>query len=142
MNYTDKGVYELKLKGRYEGSIYHFEVLRNDRLVKFKDPFSYSCVKDREESYVVDTRKLNFKNIKVSITSDPIIYELSVRDFSSDENAPFKHKGKFLSFTEATAPVEIVNATVAEFIAAEKSVTKKYRVPGTITEIQNPTYKI
>lgn len=100
MNYTDKGVYELKLKGRYEGSIYHFEVLRNDRLVKFKDPFSYSCVKDREESYVVDTRKLNFKNIKVSITSDPIIYELSVRDFSSDENAPFKHKGKFLSFTE------------------------------------------
>lgn len=47
---------------------------------------------------------------------------------------------QFLSFTEATAPVEIVNATVAEFIAAEKSVTKKYRVSGTITEIQNPTY--
>lgn len=49
-------------------------------------------------------------------------------------------KAQFLSFTEATAPVEIVNATVAEFIAAEKSVTKKYRVSGTITEIQNPTY--
>lgn len=48
-------------------------------------------------------------------------------------------KAQFLSFTEATAPVEIVNATVAEFIAAEKSVTKKYRVSGTITEIQNPT---
>ncbi len=49
-------------------------------------------------------------------------------------------KAQFLSFTEATAPVEIVNATVAEFIAAEKSVTKKYRVSGTITEIKNPTY--
>lgn len=49
-------------------------------------------------------------------------------------------KAQFLSFTEATAPAEIVNATVAEFIAAEKSVTKKYRVSGTITEIQNPTY--
>lgn len=49
-------------------------------------------------------------------------------------------KAQFLSFTEATAPVEIVDATVAEFIAAEKSVTKKYRVSGTITEIQNPTY--
>jgi hypothetical protein len=49
-------------------------------------------------------------------------------------------KAQFLSFTEATAPVEIVNATVAEFIAAEKSVTKKYRVSGTITEIQKPTY--
>ncbi len=49
-------------------------------------------------------------------------------------------KAQFLSFSEATTPVEIVNATVAEFIAAEKSVTKKYRVTGTITEIQNPTY--
>lgn len=49
-------------------------------------------------------------------------------------------KAQFLSFSEATTPVEIVNATVAEFIAAEKSVTKKYRVAGTITEIQNPTY--
>lgn len=49
-------------------------------------------------------------------------------------------KAQFLSFSEATTPVEIVNATVAEFIAAEKSVTKKYRVSGTITEIQNPTY--
>lgn len=49
-------------------------------------------------------------------------------------------KAQFLSFSEATAPIEIVNATVAEFIAAEKSVTKKYRVSGTITEIQNPTY--
>lgn len=49
-------------------------------------------------------------------------------------------KAQFLSFSEAIAPIEIVNATVAEFIAAEKSVTKKYRVSGTITEIQNPTY--
>ena len=49
-------------------------------------------------------------------------------------------KAQFLSFSEATTPEEIVNATVAEFIAAEKSVTKKYRVAGTITEIQNPTY--
>lgn len=49
-------------------------------------------------------------------------------------------KAQFLSFSEATTPVEIVNATVAEFIAAEKSVTTKYRVTGTITEIQNPTY--
>lgn len=48
-------------------------------------------------------------------------------------------KAQFLSFSES-APVEIINATVAEFIAAEKSVTKKYRVVGTITEIQNATY--
>ena len=48
-------------------------------------------------------------------------------------------KAQFLSFSES-APVEIINATVAEFIAAEKGVTKKYRVVGTITEIQDATY--
>ena len=100
MEYIGNGVYEAKLKGKYEGSFYHFEVQRNDKIVKFKDPFAYSCVKDKEESYVVDLRKLQFKNVKVSITSDPIIYELSVRDFSSDEKAPFKHKRKFLAFLE------------------------------------------
>lgn len=59
------------------------------------------------------------------------------------KNYNSKHEvvnAQFLSFTEATTPVEIVNATVAEFIAAEKSVTTKYRVTGTITKIQDPTY--
>ena len=58
-------------------------------------------------------------------------------------DATSKHevvKTQFISFTEAAAPAEIINATVAEFIAAEKGVTKKYRVVGTITEIQNVTY--
>ena len=58
-------------------------------------------------------------------------------------DATSKHevvKTQFISFTEAAAPAEIINATVAEFIAAEKGVTKKYRVVGTITEIQNATY--
>ena len=100
MEYITNGVYELKLKGKYEGSFYHYEVLRNDKLVKFKDPFAYSCVKDKEESYVIDLRKLQFKNVKMNINSDPIIYELSVRDFSSDEKAPFKYKRKFLAFLE------------------------------------------
>lgn len=76
-----------------------------------------------------------------STVKDGGIVEIAgIYDFFADKSKHEVVKAQFLSFTEATTPVEIVNATVAEFIVAEKSVTKKYRVSGTITEIQNPTY--
>ena len=76
-----------------------------------------------------------------STVKDGGIVEIAgIYDYFADKSKHEVVKAQFLSVTEATTPVEIVNATVAEFIAAEKSVTKKYRVSGTITEIQNPTY--
>lgn len=76
-----------------------------------------------------------------STVKDGGIVEIAgIYDYFADKSKHEVVKAQFLSFSEATAPMEIVNATVAEFIAAEKSVTKKYRVSGTITEIQNPTY--
>ena len=76
-----------------------------------------------------------------STVKDGGVVEIAgIYDYFADKSKHEVVKAQFLSFTEATTPVEIVNATVAEFIAAEKSVTKKYRVSGTITEIQNPTY--
>lgn len=76
-----------------------------------------------------------------STVKDGGIVEIAgIYDYFADKSKHEVVKAQFLSFSEATAPIEIVNATVAEFIAAEKSVTKKYRVSGTITEIQNPTY--
>lgn len=100
MSYTTKGVWEFAIKGFYERSKYHYEIIRDKTVFKCKDPFSYSCVKDEEESYIIDLRKLEFRNIKMDITADPTIYELSVRDFSSDPNAPFKAKKKFNAFLE------------------------------------------
>ena len=76
-----------------------------------------------------------------STVKDGGIVEIAgIYDYFADKSKHEVVKAQFLSFSEPTAPIEIVNATVAEFIAAEKSVTKKYRVSGTITEIQNPTY--
>ena len=51
-------------------------------------------------------------------------------------------KAQILSFTEGEtpAPLEIKDATVAEFLAAEKSETVLYRLTGEITEIKNTTY--
>lgn len=80
------------------------------------------------------------KNAWSKVKDGGIVEIAGLYDYYAGSSKHEVVKAQFLSFSEATAPMEIVNATVAEFIAAEKSVTKKYRVSGTITEIQNPTY--
>lgn len=100
MAYTTKGVWEFAIKGFYDRSKYHYEIIRDGIVFKCKDPFAYSCVKGEEESYILDLRKMDFKNIKMDISTDPVIYELSVRDFSSDPNANFKSRKKFNAFLE------------------------------------------
>ena len=100
MAYTESGVYEARIKGNLEEAKYHYEVIRNGETSSFKDIFAYSNTIDNKDSYVLNLKKLNSKKIKVKQTNDPIIYELSVRDFSSDTNAPFINKGKFLAFLE------------------------------------------
>lgn len=96
----DKGIYQASIKGELEGKKYHYDILRNGQRISVKDIFSYSNSKDNKDSYIVDTKKLKFQKIKVNNTNDPILYELSVRDFSIDSNAPFVNKGKFLAFCE------------------------------------------
>lgn len=96
----DNYIYEANIKGDFEGCKYHYDLLKEDGKKSIKDIFSYSVAKDTNDSYVIDLKKLKFKNIKTKKCEDPIIYELSVKDFSSDVNAPFINKGKFKAFTE------------------------------------------
>lgn len=61
-----------------------------------------------------------------STVKDGGIVEIAgIYDYFADKSKHEVVKAQFLSFTEATTPVEIVNATVAEFIAAEKKCNKK-----------------
>lgn len=100
MNYLGKGLFETKVLGNLEKEKYHYEVRRNIERYRINDPFAYSNCVDNEESYVIDLGKIDLSRVTVNQYSNPIIYELSVRDFSCDKNAPFKNKGKFLSLLE------------------------------------------
>lgn len=96
----EKGIYEASIKGDFEKARYHYEVIRNGERYPFKDIFSYINDSNGQDSLIIDQSKLKFNKVKVNKTDDPIIYEVSVRDFSSDLNAPFIYKGKFKAFTE------------------------------------------
>ena len=88
--------FETYVKGDLELMKYHFVA---DGKISFCDPFSYVC-KDHE-SYVVDKSKFEKKKVfpKTPVTA-PVIYECSVRDFSSDRSYNGEYKTTFLAFTQ------------------------------------------
>ena len=88
--------FEVYVKGDLELMKYHF--LADDK-VSFCDPFSYVCI--NHESYVVNKSKFEKRKIfpKTSL-STPVIYECSVRDFSSDRSFNGSCKTTFLAFTQ------------------------------------------
>ncbi len=87
--------FETAVKGDLECARYHYETLEG---IRFADPFSYLNLNG--ESYVLDERKFLCRIVSVEKKATTVLYECSVRDFSSDSSYPGRYRGKFLAFTE------------------------------------------
>lgn len=95
-----KSTFSLSVPGDLEGCRYHYEAPNG---LSFTDPFSYNDTFEGKDSFVLDAQKLQTQCILPPPRKnyyDTCIYETSVRDFSMDEKAGFRHPGKFLAFTE------------------------------------------
>ena len=105
MEYKGRGVFELAFNQNLECHFYHFSTLR-EKEYEFSDPFSYAD-KDSKNSYVVDRNKLltNTTNSKFQASNIPIIYETSVRDFTSD-SVSFKYPKTFKGLSEENARLD------------------------------------
>lgn len=115
----NKSVFELEVKGDLSGKEYDFSVIQNGNKREFAD--SYSCLinKDGTRGIITDMEKnepLGWENDKPVSIKDPIIYELSVRDFSMDESADFSNRGKFLAFCEENVKNSYGDACGLEYI--------------------------
>jgi len=100
MERKDKGVYEIYVCGDLKYKQYHYEIGKE----KVFDPFSYCISSDELNSYVIDIN--DFKIIHDDIdNSNPIIYETSVRDFSSI-GKPFKYPMKLKGLIEKDLKIE------------------------------------
>ena len=98
MNYVGRGIYELSLPFNKDGYKYHYLLIRESEY-EFTDPFSYLDFDDND-SYILDFNKLDKTKIVPNICKSKIIYELSIRDFSSDNNVSFKYPKKILALSE------------------------------------------
>lgn len=97
------GVFEYEKSGDLDGVFYTFSVTRNGETVESADPYSASVTADGERGQIVDMRRHapdGWENERNISRENPVIYELSVRDFSMDESADFASRGKFPAFCE------------------------------------------
>ena len=102
MEYKGKGIFELTFNENLEYHFYHYSTFR-EKVYEFLDPFSYAD-KDSKNSFIVDRNKL-VSTTRFEPPNIPIIYETSVRDFTSD-SISFKYPKTFKGLSEENAKLD------------------------------------
>lgn len=96
-------IFECEKRGDCSGLCYTFVIKRNGEAVETADPYSRAVTADGTRSVIIDMnahKPDGWERQSTNSAEEPVIYELSVRDFSMDKSAGFKHRGKFSAFCE------------------------------------------
>ncbi len=101
-----KGVWELTISQDLDKVYYTFSVTANGKINEAVDPYAKAVGVNGKRAMIIDLDKTDptgwaqDKYIKLDNNTDAILYELHIRDFSSDPDADFENPGKYLAFTE------------------------------------------
>lgn len=113
MDKKDKGVWEIYVNENLDEIYYTYTAVFEDKENEFCDPYAKACGINGKRAMVVnlfDTNPIEWDkdsnpNEQLPICKS-VIYELHVRDFSSDISSGIKNKGKFLGLTEKNSTVD------------------------------------
>ncbi|MGQ7393216.1 type I pullulanase [Streptococcus suis] len=98
-----KGVWQVTVEGDLDSQSYHYLHKVNGEWISVHDPYALSSKANSGDSYVINPNKLH--KVRRAKTQRPIsqaiVYEMSVRDFSWQTEAGFKHRSQFLGLTES-----------------------------------------
>ena len=101
-----KGTWTVCVNGDLKGIFYTYKVLVDSSINEAVDLYAKAVGVNGLRGMVVDLADTNpdgwekHKKPEFLNFEDAIIYELHIRDLSSDQNSGIKHKGKFLGLTE------------------------------------------
>lgn len=102
----DNGVWSAEIDGDLHGVYYTYRVFYDGKSHESIDIYAKSAGLNGRRGMVLDMKRTNPPGwnreaaIKLASPADAVIYELHVRDFSSDESGSFKNRGKFAAFCE------------------------------------------
>ena len=101
MDYKDKGVYHIRVKGDVERFGYYY-LVEHQETQRTLDPYGISSAINSQYNFVIDKSKITKSMQGKSIVSkrDAIVYEVNVRDFSSDKDINFKNSSKYCAMTQ------------------------------------------
>lgn len=102
-----QGTWVAVLCGDWNGTYYTYRITVDGTEVASIDPYAVSAGVNGNRGMIVDLSCTNPKDwdkddcpVQLENNTDAVIYELHVRDFSSDTSSGMCAKGKFLAFTE------------------------------------------
>lgn len=106
MKRGDKGVWSSVLEGDMKGKAYDYSLTFGNGLkTQTDDPYSKAVTVNGDRTVIEDYDNIkpnNFNRMpEFSSPTQAIIYETSIRDFSSDPNSGIKDKGKYLGMIES-----------------------------------------
>ncbi len=100
------GVWSAEISGDLHGVYYAYSVTYGNTTRETIDIYAKSAGANGERGMVADMSRTNpegwelSRPVSLADYTDAVIYELHVRDFSSDASGSFRVRGKFLSFCE------------------------------------------
>ncbi|MDO5026805.1 MAG: type I pullulanase, partial [Tissierellia bacterium] len=101
MTRGDKGVYTASLDGDQEGRVYMYDVHFADKTNRSVDPYAKAVTVNGQRSVVLNPQPTEIANPINKDILNPIIYELHVRDLSSQDISGIKDKGTFNGLVES-----------------------------------------
>lgn len=138
------GVYELVVEEDCEKVEYHYVVHVNQKWVNANDPYAQASTVNGERSVVVNMRRFDQAIQQINTLpeiknyTDAIIYEMSVRDFTT--HPAFQYPGKYLGLTERGVKDENGQPLGLDYIA-DLGVTHVQLMPiydfGSVDEREN-----
>lgn len=105
MKREDKGIYRLTVDGNLHLASYTYFVFVNGSWAESIDPYGKASLANAVKSVVIDETQtqvhLNDEYLEpLSSMTDAIIYETSIRDFTSDTNSNHEHPKTYVGFIE------------------------------------------
>lgn len=120
MQRGSKGVYYVTIEGDWENAEYFYLVKIAGSYTITMDPYADAMTSNGRTCVIVDMEKLPFHKTEMAPLekkTDAVIYEVSVRDFSSSLSGGMQHKGKFLAFTEQNTSTDSGNPTGLDYLS-------------------------
>lgn len=103
----EKGLWSITIEGDLKNYYYTYEVVLYNAVNEVTDPYAKATGVNGHRGAIIDFSETNPKNWNNDISpstittfSDAVIYEISIRDISSNPNSSIKNTGKYLGLTE------------------------------------------
>ncbi|WP_413373072.1 type I pullulanase [Paenibacillus taichungensis] len=100
------GIWSVQLEGDWAGHYYMYHITHDDQhIVVAPDPYARAVSANGQRTAIIDLDTTNPVDWEEDVKpvflrpADAVLYELHVRDFSSDPHADIPYKGKYLAFT-------------------------------------------